>query len=561
MNPKQYKDHFDQLKSESKTWDVMFQVLGEYISMIKQNFEGQPANGEFLMNEIFDSTGAYAAINSSSALSGMLWQGSAHQSVFLDAPNDVEMSAELADYYEYITNKIVDAFDDPRAGFALAWDEYMMDQMIIGTSGIGLERGDESLLLFTPYGVKELYIDEGKRGAVTDQFLFFEWTVRRVVDEYGIDNVSDKVKEKHKNNKLNDKVKVLICLLPRKEFKAKKGKLAMPIMSLHMEYDSCHVLKEGGYSDLPIKVGRFRKLNYEKYGRSQGMFALPDIKEANILRESVIVAVDKILNMPKGVYNDGVLGGGVVDLSAETITVFNPVTGQNGAPIFDIGSPPDVRWALERLNELKESIAQHFFIDRLLDFNNDTKMTFGEAQIRAARSNASLSAIFARQIDVITQVIDRAVNVLFQMGELGVIEGTDTHKEREAEGKEFKFIPDVLIERLEAGQNIYKVGYRTQASNASRSEEYIAILDVLGFGIQAMQVDPSVRHRINLHEGVKQVADIRGLPVGIIKEDDEVKAAMDQEAQQQQGQAALEQAQTGAGIVESLASANRTVRE
>jgi len=76
-----------------------------------------------------------------------------------------------------------------------------------------------------------------------------------------------------------------------------------------------------------------------------------------------------------------------------------------------------------------------------------------------------------------------------------------------------------------------------------------------------MQVDPSVRHRIDMHEGVKQIADIRGLPVGIIKENDIVEAAMKAEAEAQKGQQALEQAQMGAGIVETMASANRTVRE
>lgn len=563
MEPKQYKDHFDKLRNERKTWDVMFQVLGEYVSMIKQNFEGQPANGEFLFEDIFDSTGAYAAINSASALSGMLWQGSAKQSIFLDAPDDVEINTELADYYEYITDKICTAFDDPKAGFALAFEEYMLDQVIFGTSGIGTESGNESLLSFTPYGVKELYIDEGKRGAVTDAFLFFEWTVKRVVSEYGIGNVSDKVRQKYEQGKFLDKVKILVCLTPRTEFKASKGKLAMPIMSLHMEYDKCHVLKESGYSDLPIKVARFRKLNYEKYGRSNGMFALPDIKEANILREAVIVAIEKNLNPPLRVLDDGSFGGGTIDTSAGATNVFN-TNSQSGnrepvAPIYTIGSIQD---ALVRLEKLEQTIAQHFYIDRLLDFNNETQMTFGEAQIRAGLRNASLSSLFSRQIaEGLTPTIDRGVNILFQLGELGVIEGSDQHIERQSSGKEFMLIPEELVQRIESGQEIYRVGYRTQASNAARSEEYIAILDVLGFGIQAMQVDPSIRHRIDLHEGVKQISDIRGLPVGIIKEDDAVEKAMEAEAQAQQGQVALEQAQMGAGIVDSLASANKSVRE
>lgn len=563
MEALKYKKHFDQLKRERMTWDTMFQVLGEYISMVKQNFEGQPANGEFLHDNIFDSKGAYAAINSASSLSGMLWTGSAKQSIYLDAPDDVEMSTELAEYYQYITRKICGAFDDPRANFNLAFEEYMLDQIIFGTSGIGVETGDNSLLLFKPYGVKELYIDEGKGGNVSSVFLFFEWSVLRVVEEYGVENVSDKVRQKYEQQKYLDKVKILVCIVPRKQFKAEKGVLAMPYMSLHLEYESCYTLRESGYSDLPIKVCRFRKLNYEKYGRSNGMFALPDIKEANILREAVIVATEKNLDPPLGVLDDGSLGGGVIDTSAGAISVFNASSQMgNKQPIFPLYTVGSIQDAMVRLEELKESIGQHFYIDRLLDFNNDTQMTFGEAQIRAGLRNASLSSLFSRQIsECLTPLIDRAINILFQMGELGVIEGSEIHQERIAAGKEFKTIPDVLVQRLNSDQEIYRVGYRTQASNAARSEEYIAILDVLSFGIQSMQVDPSVRHRIDLHEGVKQIADIRGLPVGIIREDDIVEGLMQAEQEAQQGQVALEQAQLGAGVVESLAAANRTVRE
>lgn len=563
MNAKRYKDHFDKLRAERRPWDTTFQMLGEYISMIKQNFEGQPSNGEFLIDEIYDSKGAYAAINSSSALSGMIWQGTARQSIFLDSPDNLEMTTELSEYYEYITDKLIDAFDDPRANFSLSFEEYMLDQVIFGTSGIGVESGDKSILKFKPYGVKELYIDEGKDGLVSDEYLFFEWTVKRLVAEYGIDNVSAKSREKYNNGKFLDKVKVLICIVPRDEFKAERGALSMPIMSLHIEYDDCHVIKESGYSELPIKVCRFRKLNYERYGRSNGMMALPDIKEANILAEALIVATEKGLDMPKGVMDDSMLGGGTIDTSAGAINVFNASAQMaNRAPIFDIGSQPDIRYAMERMAQLHENIAQHFYIDRLLDFNNDTQMTFGEAQIRAGLRNASLSSLFSRQInECLTPLIDRAVNILFQLGELGVVEGSEQHQDRIAQGKEFRLIPDELLERLAANQDIYKVGYRTQASKASRSEEYIAILDVLSFGMQSMNVDPSVRHRIDLHAGIKEIADIRGLPVGLIREDDAVEALQQQEQEQQQTAMMLDQAAQGADVVEKLASANQAVRE
>lgn len=564
MDTKGYKDHFEQLKNERKTWDNMYQVLGEFVSQVKQNFENSPQAGEFLVEDVYDSTGTFAAHNAASALLGMLWPGTAKQAIEITPPDDLENTTELAEFYSKMTERLARAMDDPEANLSIALIEYMQDQMIFGTSGVGVETGENSKLLFKPYGVKELYIDEGKNGRVDDIYLLFEWTTKRIVDEYGVENVSEKIKKKHEDGKLLERQKVLVVITKRREFKATEGNLSMPFMTLHMEYDNeCHLLKESGFSDLPIKVGRFKKLNYERYGRSPAMDALSDIREANILREAVIVATEKNLDPPLVVLDDGMLGGGVIDTSSGAINVFNAsgAAGNNSpiSPLMTVGSIPD---ALQRLEELRNTISQHFHLDRLLDFNNETQMTFGEAQIRNQIRNASLSSLFSRQIsEVLTPLIVRCVDILFQVGEFGVAKGSEQERELQLLGKRVEYIPDVLLERMEAGEDIYQVTYKTQAANAQRAEEYIAILDVLGFGIQAMQVDPSVRHRLNLHEGVKEIGDIRGLPVGVLREDDAVEEMIAAEQEQNNTAMQLEAGQQAAGIVDTLASANKSARE
>lgn len=561
MNIKQLKEQFDQIKNDRKTWDRQYQILGEYVSQIKQDFEGDHSPGEFLTDDIFDSTGTFAAHNASSALLGMLWPGTAAQAIEIEPPDGLELDTELSEFYERMTDSLCRAMDDPNANLAISLDEYMLDEMIFGTAGVGAEKGDVSKLLHKPYGVKELYIDEGKSGKVDSEYLFFEWPIKRVVKEYGLENVSDKLKDKYNGGKLQEKVKILVAMIEREEFKAEAGSLAMPIASYHIEYDSCHVMRESGFSELPIKVGMFRKLNYERYGRSPAMMALPDIKEANILREAIIRATEKNLDPPMGVLDDGMLGGGAIDTSAGAINVFNASASSTGQPIFPlvtVGSIPD---ALARLEELKNTISQHFHLDRLIDFNNETQMTFGEAQIRNQIRNASLSSLFSRQILFLTEIINRDINILFEMGEFGVIPNSDMEAEVRARGEEPEYIPDVLQARIEKGEDIWKVTFKTQAANASKSELYIGILDVLSFGIQAMQVDPSIRHRVNLHEGLKEIGSIRGLPVGILRQDDEVAGMMAAERKQTEEQQQLEAGVQAAGIVETLASANKAVRE
>lgn len=557
MNPKELKQEFDILKEDRRTWDSMYQVLGKYISLIKQNFEVTQTPGDFLLDDVFDATGAFAAHNAASALLGMLWPGTAKQAIELTPPRGTEMTSELATFYDNMTIRSIAAMDDPKANLALSLDEYMLDQMIFGTSGVGVEKGYRSKLLFRPYGVKEMYIEEGRDGVVARLYLLFEWRVRRVVDEYGLDNVSAKVKEKFEKNKMGDKVKILISIVPRHAPKAEAGVLSMPYASYHMEYDTSHILKESGFEEMPIMVGRFRKLAYERYGRSPGSMALPDIREANALRESLIVATEKILNMPKGVLNDGLFGGGVIDMSAGAINVFNS-TGNvsNQPPIFDIGSPPNLPWAEQRLEKLEQTISRHFSVDRLLDFNSQQEMTFGEAQIRNQIRNQSLSSLFSRQLsEVFTPLIERSVAILFREGEFGVVRGSEEERERLASGIDVEYVPDAIADMLEAGKPIYNIVYKTQASNASRAEEYLGIMDIMNYAMNGMNVDPSLADRIDLHAGAKHIANIRGIPVDVIRQDDAVAEINKQKQEQAQVAQGMALASEAAGAAKDLAQA------
>jgi len=112
------------------------------------------------------------------------------------------------------------------------------------------------------------------------------------------------------------------------------------------------------------------------------MNALPDIREANVLREAVIVATEKNLDPPLGILSDGMLGGSVLDTSAGSLNVFNASgnIGNNNPifPLFTVGSLQD---AIARLETISNSIAQHFHIDKLIDFNNDTQMTYTAWQV------------------------------------------------------------------------------------------------------------------------------------------------------------------------------------
>lgn len=557
MDYKKLKKDFDRVKSTRANFDNMYQVIGEYIAMNRQDFNGQPSNGEFLVDRIFDATGPFAASNAASSLLGMIWPGAAANVFELSEPEHDDQEEEEADdkFYERMNKIVYESFDDPRANLAESLDEYMNDQIVFGTSGIGVELGEAPNLYFSPYGVKELYPILGKGGRIVGFYLYFEWEVERVVAEYGEENCSEKVRKAFKAGKLDEKVRVLYIAKPRAQKKASKGKYAMPIMGVHLDYDACHPMKEDGYYELPIAIGFFRKLAYETMGRSLAMNALPDIREANALREALIIATEKALEMPKGVLSDGEFGGGYIDQSAGAVNVFNASGNIGaGAPVFDIGSPPNIPWAEKRLEKLEQTIAQHFMIDRLMDFNNDVQMTLGEAQIRDQMKTASMAALFNRQIQVVQRVIERGVALLLRSGKLGVTKGSDLEQEIIKRGEEPYYLPDNIAKRLEAGKDIYKVNYKTKAALAHSAENYMAILEMFNIVAAQAEIAPDMMKRIDYQKGLEKLCETRGISF-LLRPEKEMQAIAEVEAQQQQAAMALQAGQQVANIADKAASA------
>jgi len=557
MDYTKLKKEFDAAKSRRSNFDNMYQVLGEYIAMNRQNFTGQPSNGEFLVDRIFDSTGAAAAKISSSALLGMLWPGSAGN-VFDLAPVDEE--DEGTEQFFTDLNKIsYAAFDDPRANLAASLDAYMYDQIVFGTSGVGSENGEKSDLFFSPYSVKEIYPISGKGGVVIGFNVFFEWSVERIVGEYGIENCGKLIQDAYKGGKTDEMFPVLFHVKKRDKKEAEKGQKSMPFYGCHLSYKDCHLLKEDGFWELPIAIGRWSKLSYEDMGRSPAMDALPDIREANALREALIVATEKILDMPKGVMSDGDFGGGSIDFSAGTVSVFNSSGNITGNPVFDIGSPPNIPWAEKRLEQLRESISQHFNIDRLLDLNNSTEMTLGEAQIRDQAKVASLAALFNRQIQILQQVIERGVSLLFRKGKFGVVKGTEEEARIIREGGTPKYLPDSIAKKLAEGKDIYKINYKTRAALAYSAEQYRAMIEVLTIAANNFQINPELMKRINTKKFQDEICKIRGISF-ILKTDEEFEAAQAAEQQQMQQQQGLVAGEQLATIAEKAANAEARVK-
>lgn len=536
------------LKDLKNPWNEHWQLLGEYIHARKQEFTAERQEGDFLNQDLFDSTGPKAAKISASAILSMIWPQAVNRFRFADPELviDTKQDKQEKSYYEFATRKVTDVLDNPAGGLPTALDEILQDQVVFSTSGLEIMRDKDTKVVYRPWGVKHMSISEGRNGFVDTIAIDVEYTVNRIIAEYGKENVGEKIRKAAEDGRGDSKEKILILIEPRTHIQpGDRGNKAMPWRSLHVAIDSQKLLKEGGFEEIPIKVVRFTKLIGEVYGRGFGMDALPDILESNAIWESVTVAIEKTLDPPLGVLDDGKLGAGEIDTSAGAINVFN-ITGRAGEknPVFPLFVVGEIKQTVGLLEKLEESISNHFSIDRLLDFNNEQQMTLGEAQLRNKLRNATLGTIFTRLIsELISPMIQRTFNLLFEMGELGVVEGDPDALTG------VPTIPPRIAERMILGEDVYKIEYFTPAMRVIQAEEAEGILRTIEFAGMTAGLDPASLDNIDLDVAIRRFRKIAGAPSEMEKAEAdvvEIRAERDRQLQKQQELQAAQQASEAA---------------
>lgn len=552
-----------ELESNKQQWQPLWQKVGEYIHMRKQDFTTSHSEGEFLNEELFDSTAVMANRKQTAAFIGNLWPNGG-RSIRLKPPRGVTETEAVKAYYKEINEIVADEFDNPRAGFVLALEEYLNDQGAFGTSGVAtLENTDEkndASLLFRAWGVDECCIDEGPNGVVDTVYRVFEWDVKRVVASYGLEKLSKETQDKFNKRRYDEKVKILHVIEPRMINKDAKGNQAMPYESCHIEIDSQHLIRESGFEEFPAPFARFFKKRKETYGRSTGMDALPDILELDSLRESIIIATEKQLEPPLGIENDGILGSNTLDTSSGSINVLN-LSGRvpsSSSPIFPLYSVGDIGTARERIEELKATINDHFSIDRLLDFNNETQMTLGEAQMRAGIRAQSLGSLFTRQInELFTPTIERGVAILFRKNKLGYMPNDPMLEEALLDDPYGTIqIPDEIAELIEKEKDFYEIVYETPAARMLKAEEAQGVIRTWEFAGSVGQVAPEIYDNLDADESLKIIGSANGAPSSIFMAMDKVKKTREMRDKQAQEAQQAQQEQEQLGQMNQMAQIN-----
>ena len=215
--------------------------------------------------------------------------------------------------------------------------------------------------------------------------------------------------------------------------------------------------------------------------------------------------------------------------------------------------------------QLKQSIMQAFFLDRLLDLNNQTQMTAFETSVRNRMRGESLGSLFARQeAEVFTPLIERTFNILYRKGHLGVvgtpIMGRIKRLWNRILGTQEVIVPDVVVRAAAAGLDVFEIEYISPAKRFMQSEKLQGILTLSDFLTTTGALVPGLMDNVNPDIMVRHVARYAGAPNDVVRTEDAVRALRASMARAQMETQQLEKAkgmsEVGRNVSQAVATLN-----
>jgi hypothetical protein len=511
------------LKAQRGTWETHWQDLSNYVLPNEANFNTKRSKGDKRTTLVYDSTGIHANEMLAAGLHGMLTSPASNW-FSLRIKNDSQNiggDSEAKQWLEDTTNAVMAEISAPSVAFPSHIHEYYLSLCSIGTACMFVgEPATREGISFRAIHIEEIFIAENADGIIDTVFRSFKMTVRQIVQKWGEESLSPRMKRMYEKQELDKDIDLLHCVYPRDDVdKGKRAATMLPVASVYIDEKENHVLAEGGFNEMPYMVSRWAKTVGEVFGRSPAMTALPDIKMLQEIMKTTIRAAQKIVDPPLLVPDDGVLG------PIRTIPGgLNYYRASSGARIQPLLTGGNIGISYEMMTDLRDRIRTTFFLDQL-QFQGAPRMTATEVVERTERTLRLLGPTLGRlQSEFLGPMIERIYGVLSRSGRLP--EPPESISEQEL-----------------------RIEYVSPLARAQRQSETQGIMRTLEFIGPIAGLDPQAAQVIKGADTVRHIAELNGVPPMLLKSNEEL---MEEAKAQQEAQAAQQQMMQGAQVMDMM---------
>jgi hypothetical protein len=516
----QYRKRFEELRSiVQKDWAGHWNELAEYFAPRKSRYltsmgTADDNSGKKKNSKIINSIPVLSVNNLTSGLFGNMT--SATSKWFRLALRDQELMNDpsVSRYLYEVAEIMLEVFG--KSNFYGAMHSNYNELAVFGTAAMMIEEDFKDVIRCRPFTAGEYFLALSPQLEPDTLYRQYSMSVRQVVDEYGIENVSTPVKNMYDNNQGEKLIKIVACIQPMiKNDPAVKMNEDFQYESVHYEQDHNEgkFLRRGGYLEKPFMAPRWDATSTDVYGRSPAMDALGDAKMLQKEEEKKLKVLDKFidppLQAPSSMKNEVIsqVPGGVTYMDATE-------PGAQGIRTLyeqSSGLPAAIAAAGNDIAIVEQRIQRTFFNDLFQTVINESKrMTATEVAQRREEKLSLLGPVVNRlQSEVLGNAIERTFAICERLGM-------------------FPDVPEIMEGRP------LEIQYISALAQAQSVVTTQSVEQVFAFAGNLSAVYPEVLDRLDADEAIESYAESYGVPPMLVRSDEEVEEIRAQRAQAQQ---------------------------
>jgi hypothetical protein len=534
----QYLRRLTGLKSERSSWESLWRDINDFI---------QPRRGRFFTDDKNKGQRKDRAIVNNSAtrasriLASGLMAGLTNPSrpwFRLNTPDPgLNEFGPVKTWLSRIEDIMRWAFQ--RSNIYLALHSLYKD-LTFGVSAMHVEEDPQRILRAYLFPIGSYAIANSARLRVDTLYREFQMTTGQLVERFGEEAVSQRVKQAYDNQRYDDWHQVVHVIEPNRNVTPGRiGPGGMAFKSCWMELATPpggedKFLAEGGFEEFPAMCPRWSTTGEDIYGAGPGEEAIGDAKALQLVSKKKLRFVERMSDpatqLPTSLRNEPVslLPGA---------QVFVDPNGPASAvrPVYE--PPPAGLHALEETErEHERRIEQAFYADLWLMFaeSDRREITAAEINRRQEEKMLQLGPVLQRlEEELLDPLIERTFGILLRSGLL-------PPPPREMQGMDLKVEYISILaqaQRLVGIQSVRELtGFVSEVAKAQREA-----------GAQ-----PDILDKLNTDQLIDEYADLLGTAPELVRTDDEVAGIRKERAKAQQAQRAAEQAAAMAPAAKQL---------
>lgn len=539
--------HYSAMKELRNSYDSHWEELADWFSprrlrTMEKRTDNPSERGRKMNQRLIDPTPRFAA----RTLGAGMHAGSTNPSTpwFKLVTPDTELMEfpAVSEWLYFVEQQMRAVFD--RSNLYAVLPQVYSDGGVFGTSPLTILEHDTRVVNFVPSPIGSYCLGTDYDGTVVSKYCEYQQTSEQLVSQFGINNVSARIRTEVENGQKNSYHRVLHVIEPRT--KRKYGAFDagnMAWRSTYIEMDGERkVMRDSGFEDNPLAALRWETAEItDAYGFSPGMDALGCSKALQIQTKQKGKAIDKLVDPP--MVGDAELQAKPTTLLPGGVTYagFTPTGSQpKFTPAYVI--KPELQHMLADIQDLRRLIEMAMYTDLFLAITraDPRNATAEEIAARYQEKILLLGPVLQHHQNGIAQpIIDRTFYVMMRRGML-------PPPPRELEGVDLKVeLTGLLPQAL-------------KAVSATSIERFVGFVTTAA----KMQADsgevPNAFDKIDVDQAIDEYGIAIGVPPTLIRSDDDVAQIREQRKQEAQAQAAAAAAQPVAQMAKAAKDLSET---